>query len=180
MAKSKSKKTSLATTILVIVVAGIAAVIAYKQIFLVSQVTSNFPEAKLTRGIEACMQSHLTPNMLKDNLQAMNEFVNVQELLGGVWSQFSNTVATTTVQQNFITEIKVLKIQDFLGATAEMRISGSVDLLSKAPVVGDVLAKKDYMTVVYKRGEAYYFNQLSVKKPESNQWDEWACSQQLQ
>ena len=167
------------------VLAVIVAVVAYKQIFLVGRITSNLPEQRLTEGLQRCFKDNLTPEMLKKELTALEQqggsnFIgNLGGMLGSVLDQLSGSVVETRIEKNYLTEITVLKIQDLLGENAEVRVTGSVDVISKVPVMGDMPSRKDYQTILVKRGEEYHFNGLAVKKPESNQWDQWSCTQTL-
>jgi hypothetical protein len=169
-----SKKTGIGGGLLISVIAVIIAVIAYKQVFLVSRVVSNFPEAPFTASLQSCMQESLTPDMLKKDFGG-----NLSGVLSSVWNSLSTSVIKTRVKQNYVNEIKVLNIQDFMGDTAEMRVSGTLDLISEVPVVGALESRKDYTTTVIKRGNEYHFKGLAVKKPESQQWDQWQCTKTL-
>ena len=180
---SSKKKTSFATNMMLMVLSVIVAAIAYKQIILVSQVASHVPEAKLTQALEVCLQENLTPNMLQqtwagNNLSDSFSF-NVQNLLGNVWGQVSQNLVETNIIHHYITETKVMKVQDWLGKQAEIRLTGSLELVSKIPVIGDIDTKKNYQLHLFKRNEQYYFDGLSIKNADSQQWDKWACAQTL-
>ncbi len=177
--KASSKPVSIASTLIVIVAAVIAAFVAYKQIYLVSKVTANMPEQAMSRGIAVCMQKHVTPAQLKQELAKTDLNLNLGNLLGSMWDTVSSSVVEVEIKKNYISEVKVLSIQDFMGKNAEMRVTGSVDVVSKVPVVGEIANRKDYQLVLVKRDQQYHFNGLSVKKPDSAQWDDWQCAQDL-
>lgn len=177
--KTSSKPVSIASTVIVIVAAIIAAFVAYKQIYLVSKVTANLPEAAISDGIAACMQKNTTPAQLKEELAKTDLNLNFGNLLGSMWDSVSSSVVEIEVKKNYIGEVKVLNIQDFMGKNAEMRVLGSVEFVSKIPVVGEINDRKDYQLVLVKRDTHYHFDGLSVKKPDSAQWDEWQCAQDL-
>ena len=181
---TKQSKTSLASALILTVLAAVVAVIAYKQIFLVGRLTGNIPEPALTQSLQTCLKQNMTPDMLKKELTALQQsggsnFMNLGGLLGSVFDQLSTAVVETRITKNYLNETKVLTIQDLFGENADIRVSGSLDIVSKVPVMGDMAARKDYQTVLIKRGSAYHFDGLDVKKPESNQWDHWACTQTL-
>jgi phage tail sheath gpL-like len=169
-----TQKAGLAGGLLLGVIAVIIAVVAYKQVFLVSRVVTTFPEAKLTSGLQACMQESLTPDMLKKDFAG-----NLSVMLSSVWSSLSTSMVKTSVAKNYVSELKVLNIQDFAAENAEIRVTGTLDLISEVPVIGRLESRKDYRTTVVKRGNEYHFNGLSVKKPDSQQWDEWVCAKTL-
>jgi hypothetical protein len=177
--KNRSKPISVASTVIVIIAAVIAAYISYKQIYLVSKVTANLPEQAMSTGIGACMQKNLTPAKLKQDLAKTDLNLDLGSLFGSVWDTVSSTVVETRVEKNYIGEVKVLSIQDFLGKNADMRITGSVDVVSKVPVAGEFRNRKDYQLVLVKRDKKYHFDGLSVKNPDSQQWDVWECAQDL-
>ncbi len=180
--RKTTKKTSLATHLMLTVLSLIVAAIAYKQIFLVSQVSSTIPQEGLTQALQRCVQNNLTPQMLKQGWagEQLNSQLNfdVKSLLGDMFSQVSQNLMDTTITQNYMTEVKVMKV-DWFGKQAQMRVTGSIDLTSKAPVIGSIKAQKDYQTQVFKRDNSYYFDTLSIKKRDSQQWDEWTCAQTL-
>ncbi len=188
MTKSKKTTTSPKTkravnpaqSIILGVLAIIVAVIAYKQIFLVSYVTSHLPKDSLTRTIETCVQENFAPKLLsslKQNSLKPNQF-NVQDILG-ILRGISANMVQTKVQNNYITETKVLKINDLFGKAAEVRITGLIELLSTVPVIGEIRSKKDYLITLFKDDNKYYFNALSVKDEKENQWQEWSCAKTL-
>jgi len=178
MAKAK-KSHNPATTAMLFVLAVIIAVIAYKQIFLVSMVTSNLPEDNFTKGVESCMQENLAPAALETVTQGNNLKGFWGDLLGGIVSSgVTGNVVNVTVGKNYITEVKVMKL-DFFGKNAQMRISGAVDVTSTMPVVGETKMKKDYTTMLFKRDGDYYFERLSVKDEQATDWQEWACAKTL-
>ena len=172
--KRTRKKPSLATSIMLGVLAVIVAAVAYKQIFLASYVSSQLPDAQLAKSIESCVQAHFTPSLFS-GLTKNNAAPDVQQLLSG----FLGGVVPITVQQNYITEVKVLELEDFLGRNAQIRVVGSVDLALRVPIMGDLKSQKDYMTTVFKRDESYYFKTLSIKDGEATQWTEWPCAKTL-
>jgi len=189
MAKSSKKNYPIAVNILLVAVAGLLAVVAYKQIYLAGQLTGSLPKERLTKALERCFSTHTQPSMFKEQLAKaslnssasglvdwQNMFSDFSKLLNNLGGQ----VIKTQIQQNYITELKVLKIQDFTANTGEMRVQGRVEVLYQVPILGNEPGKKDYQTVVFKRGDEFYFNQLDVKKPESQQWDHWQCAQKLQ
>jgi len=177
--KKSSKPVSIASTVVVIIAAIIAAFVAYKQIYLVSKVTAHLPEQAMSNGIAACMQENVTPAQLKQELAKTDLNLNFGNLLGSVWDSVSSSVIEVQIKKNYISEVKVLSIQDFMGQNAEMRVTGSVDLVSKVPVVGELSDRKDYQLVSVKRDRRYHFDGLSIKKTDSAQWDEWQCAQDL-
>lgn len=196
MAKS-SKKQSLAVNILLVVVAVLVGVVAYKQIYLAGQLSASLQEEPLTEALEHCFASHAQPAMFREEFAKLG--LNSEELgklglnsaatgldwkglwgsLGGLFGGVSQKVVTVEIQKNYLTEIKVLKIQGFTPHTGKMRVTGTVEMKYQVPVVGGKDATKDYRTVVFKRGEEMYFNELDVKKPDSAQWDQWQCAQPL-
>ena len=172
--KRTRKKACLATSVMLSVLAVIVAAVAYKQIFLASYVSSQFPDSLLAKSIESFVQEHFTPSLFT-GLAKTKTASDVQQLLSG----FLGGVVPVTVQQNYITEVKVLELEDFLGQNAQMRVVGAVDLTLRLPTMGDLESHKDYMTTVFKRDASYYFKTLSLKDDDATEWTEWPCAQTL-
>ncbi|MDM8547860.1 hypothetical protein QUF61_15320 [Candidatus Venteria ishoeyi] len=189
--KRNPKKQPIATYLMLSVLAIIVAAVAYKQIVLAGMISSNLPETKLNHSLEVCFQKNLTPDQIKHEVSqfttqqsqssSMTSFggLDLSGMLGTVLDQVTGSVVETQILENHITESKVMNIQDFMGKQAEIRVQGRVEIAYQLPVVGEIRNRKDYQTVLFKRDQSYYFESVSVKKPESNQWDEWPCSQNL-
>lgn len=174
-----TKKLPLATSILIGVLAVIIAFIAYKQIFLVSNITSHLPEDALKQNIEACVKTHFTGSMLT-SLSPNNAFFDLKGVLNSVLQGISTTVlVNTTVKNNLITEVKVVKIDDFFGKNAQMDITGSMDVIAQVPVMGETQSSKEYQLALIKRGDEHYFDTLSIKDREATEWTQWACAKKM-
>lgn len=182
MAKAQ-KKLPLAYSIILIVLAILVLVIVYKQVFLGSRITNQLPKAALTTAIESCLQENLRPSLLQGlaekNSLVKNSFMDVKTLLNDILQGISASMVNMEIKQNYITELKVEEITDFLGNHAQVRVKGVVEVESSAPTLGNMLAKKHYLTEVYKRDSDFYFEHLSVKEPEQANWQKWACARTL-
>ncbi|MCP4702926.1 MAG: hypothetical protein GY862_39600 [Gammaproteobacteria bacterium] len=183
-AKKTGKKTSIGASAILLVVAGLVAFIAYRQIFLAGRITGNLPKEALTRSLEACVQENVSPSMLT-SLNTQNQsnlsssFIDLQGMLKNVLGNVSSSVVKARVTNNYINEVKVLNFEDLLGKNAQMRISGAVDIAFEVPVIGQMDGKKEYQTVLVKRDKEYYFNALSVKGEKEANWKEWSCAKTL-
>jgi len=181
-ASPRTKRTpNFAQSAILGVLAIIVAVIAYKQIFLVNYITSSLPKDSLTRTIEVCVQENFAPKLLsslKQNSLQPNNF-NMQNVFNNVLRGISTNMVQTKVQNNYIIEMKVLKINDLFGKSAETRITGLIELISTIPVIGEIRSKKDYLLVLFKDDHKYYFNTFSVKDEKESQWQEWSCAKTL-
>jgi hypothetical protein len=183
MAKKK-KKNLLGTQIALVLVLLIVAVVMYKQVYLSSQVIKQLPNEAFTQALGQCFQENLTPSMLnKATDNAANNFnlggLELNNLLDGVWGQVSDSLIETKIDQNYVTEIKVLQIQDLWAENADIRLIGRVTLHSEVPVVGTIESEKHYKTVLFKRAETYYFESLQVKPSDAVNWEVWDCQQRL-
>jgi hypothetical protein len=180
MAKVNKKKMPLAYSIILVVLAILVMILVYKQVYLGSQITSNLPKEQFTHSIEACLQENIRPTLLK-SLTAQspivkNSFVDVNTLLNTVLKGLSSSMVEMTITQNYITEMKLLKVEDFFGKNAQVRMTGMVEIASSAPMVGSMDNKKEYTTTVYKRGAEHYFKQLAIKGQDDANWEEWQCA----
>lgn len=174
-----AKKLPLATSMMISVLAIIIAFIAYKQIFLVSHITSNLPEEALKQNIEACVKVNFTSEMLT-SLSPNNAFFDLKGVLNSVLQGISTSVlANTMVKNNLITEVKVVKIDDFFGKNAQIDVTGSIDVIAHVPVIGETQSNKEYKLSLIKRGSEHYFDTLSVKDREATQWTDWACAKKM-
>jgi len=178
--KADKKKMPMAYSVVLIVLAILVMILVYKQVYLGSQITSNLPKEQFTQSIESCLQEHIRPSLLK-SLTAQspivkNSFVNVNTLLNTVLKGLSSSMVEMTITQNYITEMKLLKVEDFFGNNAQVRMVGMVEIESSAPMVGSMDNKKEYTATVYKRGNEHYFKQLEVKGTDESNWEQWNCA----
>lgn len=180
MSKSKAKL-PLAYSIILIVCALLVAILVYKQVYLGSQIVANLPQQRFTQGIETCVNGHVRPGLLK-SLTAQspivkNSFVDVATLLNTVLKGLSSSAVEMKITKNYITEMKITQIEDFFGQNAAIRMAGVIDISASAPILGSMDSSKEYLTTLYKRGNEYYFQQLSVRERDTAQWEDWACAQ---
>jgi hypothetical protein len=177
---ASKKKMPLAYSVILVVLAILVMILLYKQVYLGSQITSNLPKDPFTQGIEACLQENLKPSLLKSltaqSSLVKNSFVDVNTLLNTVLKGLSSSTVEMTITQNYITEMKLLKVEDFFGKNAQVRMTGMVEIKSSAPIVGSMDNKKEYTTTVYKRGAEHYFKELAVKGQDEANWERWSCA----
>ncbi len=177
---AKKTQNSLLSTLILAIAAALVAVIAYKQIYLVGKVTTALPEAALTASLQRCFQEHLTPTMLQSGARTdLGMDLDLGRLMGGVLGQLSSGLVETRVTKNYLGEIKVLRIQDLLATHAEMRVNGSLDLLSRVPLMGEIPLRRDYQVTLMKRDDQFHFDGIAIKATDSAQWDRWDCAQRL-
>jgi len=178
-ASTSTKKLPLTTNIMIGILAIIVAFIAYKQIFLVSYITSNLPEDTLKQNIEACVKTNFTGEMLT-SLSPNNAFFDLKGVLNSVLQGISTQVlVNTTVKNNLITEVKVVKIDDFFGKNAQIEVTGSIDVTTNVPVIGETQSNKEYKFSLIKRENEHYFDTLSIKDRAATQWINWACTKKM-
>ncbi len=179
MAKDK-KKIPLAYSVIIGVLAVLVMILVYKQVYLGSKITSNLPQEQFTQSIEGCLQEHIRPSLLKsltaETPMVKNSFVDVNTLLNTVLKGVSSSMVKMQITQNYITEMKLLQVEDFFGNNAQIRMTGMVEIASSAPMVGSMDAKKEYTTTVYKRGTEHYFKELAVKGQDDANWEQWQCA----
>ncbi|MCV6637030.1 hypothetical protein [Candidatus Albibeggiatoa sp. nov. NOAA] len=180
MAKKDKKKLPMAYNVAIVISAILVMILVYKQVYLGSQITSQLPQPQFTQSIESCLQEHIKPTLLK-SLTAQspvvkNSFVDVNTLLNTVLKGLSSSMVDMKITQNYITEMKLLKVEDFFGNNAQVRMTGMVEIESSAPMVGSMDNTKEYTTTVYKRGDEHYFKELSVKERDEANWEQWRCA----
>ena len=178
---TKNKKNPI-TSILLLVVVLLVIVIAYKQVYLVSKITTALPETALTDSLKKCVQDHANTDMVNDLATKNNIDVasfNWGGLMDKLIDKIPNQVMSIELAKNYLTEVKVTEVGDFVGKNAQIAITGALDIVYSVPVLGDTKEKKNYQLLLIKRDKSYYFKEVSVKKPDQSNWETWACSQTL-
>ncbi len=174
---SKSPLAALGSGLMLLIIAVLAGVILYKQVFLGNRITGNLPREQLAASLEQCARTHYTP--LPGEFGAQDPY-GVSGILSSVLQGVSGSTLNTHLQQHQVDEIKLFKIEDFFGENAQLRVTGAMQIATRVPVVGDMSARKDYQLMLYKQGGQYSFSGLKVKEPDSETWEEWPCPGQFQ
>ena len=176
------KKKSIINTIVLLVIILLVAIIVYKQVYLVSKITTQLPETALTTSLQQCVQAHASTDIVNNLSSKTNIDVSSFQwkgLFDTLLDKIPNDVINITIDKNYLTEIKVIKVEDFLAKNAQIDINGSLDLSYRLPVVGETKEQKTYQLRLIKRDQNYYFKEVQVKKADQQNWQTWACSQTL-
>lgn len=161
--------------------------VVYRQVVLASYVRGQIPEVKLQMALETCLQQNVSLSQLS-SLQSLKakESMGISSSIGtlqGIFKDILNGVSAGVVQTEitaqYISEIKMLSLEDFFGQNAQMQINGAVDIRHQVPVIGVLEDHKQYQVKLNKRGEQFNFLQLSTRKDDKAEWTVWECSQQF-
>jgi len=161
--------------------------VVYRQVILASYVRGQIPETTLQTVLETCFQQNISLSHLS-SLQSIKakESMGISSSLGtlqGIFKDILNGVSAGVVQTeitaHYISEIKMLNLEDFFGKNAQMQVNGVVDIRHQVPVIGVLEDHKQYQVKLNKRGEQFNFLQLSTRKDDKAEWTVWECSQQF-
>lgn len=172
---------------LLFVAAIIVLLVVYRQLVLGAYVRGQVPEAKLQTALQACVQDHVSLSQLsslqslkaKESMGMSSSISSLQGIFKDILNGMSAGMVQAQVKTQYVTEIKVLGLEDFFGQNAQMRISGAIDIQYQVPVIGILEDNQQYQLQLNKRGEQFNFIRVSVKKPDQSNWSEWECTQQF-
>lgn len=160
----------------VLLIAGLIIVfIAYRQIIQGGQLQQALPTAALTEALQACVVNHSTPDFVRQGLAQIDQ----GRLAASLWQQLSRSLLDTQVEQNHIDEIKVLRIRDLWARHAEVRVTGVLELVATAPIVGRLSSRHYYMTTLIRNQDQWHFNRVAVRANPGSEWQHWECVQSL-
>jgi hypothetical protein len=168
--KSKSALNALASALILLVIALVGGVLAYKQIFLGNLIAGKLPRDALGQSLSQCARMYHAP-LAGQTADPFGTQGWMSMILQGV---SANTLETQVQHQ--IDEIKLLKIEDFLGDNARMRVSGAMQISTQVPIMGPLLSRQLYQVEIHKQGNAYSFPKLAVKAENQTDWQEWPCA----
>lgn len=160
----------------VLLIAGLIILfIAYRQIVQGGQLQQALPTAALTQALQTCVAEHASPDFVRQGLAQVDQ----GRLAASLWQQLSRSLLDTQVEQNHIDEIKVLRIRDLWAKNAEVRVTGVLELVATAPIVGRLSSRYYYTTTLIKNQEQWHFNRVAVRANPNNDWQHWDCVQSL-
>ena len=176
MAKTSTKSSlnAVAYAVMLLVIAGLVSIIAYKRLFLAGKITGQLPTEKLAQSLEQCVKTYFKP--LPADLAALG---GNNPLVSSVLEGISSSVIPTRLQGHQLDEVKVLKIDDFWGKNAQIKLSGAIQIGSTLPVIGNMNSRQNYTLTLFKQGESYSFSEMMVKGEKQTDWQKWACAKQF-
>jgi hypothetical protein len=153
-----------------LVIALVAGVIAYKQIFLGNLIAGKLPRDALGQSLQQCARTHHNP------LSGLSgDPFGTQGLVSMVLQGVSASALEIQVQHQ-VDEIKLLKIEDFFGDNAQLRVSGKMQIATQVPIMGPAVSRQSYQVEIYKQGSGYSFSKLAVRQEGQSAWQEWPCA----
>jgi hypothetical protein len=145
--------------------------IGYKQLVLGSLIRNQLPYSGLAAGLENCARAYYNPLPLNNQ-----SGFNMDGLLSTVWSGASAEILNVRAENVVTDEIKILKVDDFFGKFAQLRVSGAMTLRATVPVWGDRVENRLFQLVLAKQDSSYAYTQLEIKGQNEMNWQAWPCS----